>query len=102
MDEDVLVTSLKLAPKTRDSQVYKRNDVAPLGPKNERAQYGEGQRGGEDGKDKRGRENGRGERGREGHRENKINSMVGESSGSEVSVYHHIIYRCYKGLMVLG
>lgn len=102
LDEDVLVTSLKLAPKTRDSQVYKRHDVAPLGPKSGRAQYGEGQRGGEDGKDKRGGENGRGERGGGGHRGNKVNPMVGESSGSEASVYHHIIYRCYQGLMVLG
>ena len=102
LDDDVLVTSLKLSPKTRDSQVYKRHDVAPLGPKSGRAQYGEGQRGGEDGKDKRGGENGRGERGGEGHRGNKVNPMGGEGSGSEASVYHHIIYRCYQGLMVLG
>ena len=101
LDKDVLVTSLKLVPKTQDSQVYKRHDVAPLGPKSGRAQYGEGQRGGEDGKDKRGGENGRGERGGGGHRRNKVNPMVGESSGFEASVYHHIIYRYYQGLMVL-
>ena len=91
MDEDVLVTLLKLAPKTRNSQVYKCHDVAPLSPKSGRAQYGEDQRGGEDGKDKRGGENGRGKRGGGGHRGNKENPMVGESSGFEASVYHHII-----------
>ena len=54
LDEDVLVTLLKLAPKTQDSQVYKRHDIAPLSPKSGRAQYEEGQKGGEDGKDKGG------------------------------------------------
>ena len=80
--------------------MYKRHDVAPFSPKSGRAQYREGQRGREDGKDKRGGENGRDERGGGGHCGNKVNSMVGESSGSEASVYHHIIYRCYQGLMV--
>ena len=102
MDEDVLVTSLKLVPKTRDFQVNKRHDVAPLGPKSGRAQYKEHQRGGEDGKDKRGGEDGRGERGGGGHCGNQVNLMVGESSGSEASDYHHIIYWCYQELMVLG
>ena len=102
MDKDVLVMSLKLAPKTRDSQVNKRHDIAPLGPKSGRAQYGEGQKSGEDGKDKTGGENRRGERGGRGYRRNEVNPMVGESSVSEARVYHHIIYQCYQGLMVLG
>ena len=55
-----------------------------------------------DGKDKGGRENGRGERGGGDHCGNKVNPMVGKNSGSEASVYHHIIYRYYQGLMVLG
>ena len=101
LDKDVLVTLLKLAPKTRDSLVYKRHNVAPLGPKSRRVQYKEGQRGGEDGKDKKGGENRRGKRGGGGHRGNKVNSMVGESNGSEVSVYHHIIYQCFQRLIVL-
>ena len=96
LDQDVLVTLLKLALKTRDSQVNKRHDVAPLGPKSGKAQYGEHQRGGEDGKDKKGGENGRGERGGGGHRGNKVNPMVEKSSSSKTSVYHHIIYQGYQ------
>ena len=42
LDEDVLVTLLELALKIRDSQVYKRHDVASLDPKSGRAQYKEG------------------------------------------------------------
>ena len=71
--------------------MYKCHDVAPLGPKSGRAQYGESQRSGEDEKDKRDRENGRGERDGGGHRGNKVNLVVGESSGSKASIYHHII-----------
>ena len=82
--------------------MYKRHDIAPLDPRSGRAQYGEGQRGGEDGKDKRGGENGRGEMGGGGHCGNKVNPMVEESSGSEASIYHHIIYQCYQRLIVLG
>ena len=102
LDEDVLVTLLKLAPKTRDSQVYKRYDVAPLGLKNGRAQYGENQRDREDGKNKRGGENGKGKKGGGGYCRNEVKPMVGESSDSDTSIYYHIIYRCYQGLMVLG
>ena len=102
MDEDVLVTLLKLAPKTRDSQVYKRHDVVPFGPKSGRAQYGEDYWGGENGKDKRGGKNGRGEKVGGDHCGNKINPMVEESSGFKVSVYHHKIYQCYQGPIVLG
>ena len=91
-----------LATKIWDFQVYKRHNVAPLGPKNERAQDGEGQRGREDGKDKRGKENRRAERGGRGHCGNKVNSVVRESSNSKASVYHHIIYWCNQRLMVLG
>ena len=42
LDEDVLVILFKLAPKTRDSQVNKRHDIASFGPKSGRAQYGKG------------------------------------------------------------
>ena len=52
-------------------------------------------RSGEDRKDKRGEEGKRGEKGGRGHCGNKVNLMVGENSGFEVSVYHHIINRCY-------
>ena len=40
----------------------------------------------------RGKENGRDERGERGHYESKINPVVGENSGFEAGVYHHIIY----------
>ena len=102
LGEDVSVIALERVPKTRDSQLYKRHNVALLGPKSRRVQYGEGQRGWEDGKDKKGRENRKGERGRGGHRKNKVNPVVGKSSSSKASVYHHIIYWFYQGLMVLG
>ncbi len=79
MDKDVL---LEPAPKIRASQVHERHDVALLGPKSGRSQYGNSQRGGEDGKGKRGGENGKVER---GHRGNKVDPVVEESSGSEES-----------------
>ena len=82
--------------------MYKRHDIVPLGPKSGRAQHGEAQGSGEDGKDKRGGENRRGERSGGGHRGNKVNPIIREISGSEASVYHHIIYQCYQGLMVFG
>ena len=102
LDEDILVTLLELTPKIQNSQVYICYNVAPLGSKSLRVQYGENQRGKKDGKDERGRENGSGKRGKRGHRGNKINVMVGKSSSSEVSVYHHIAYPYYQKLMVLG
>ena len=102
MDKDVLVTSLKLAPKTQNSQIYKHHNIAPFGPKSEKAQYGESQKGGENRKDKGDGENGRVERSGRGYCENKINLIVGKSSGSKASVYHHIIYQCYQGIMFLG
>ncbi len=75
--------------------MHQHYDVAPLGPKSGRAQYGKSQRGREDGKGKRGGEDGKDERGGGGHRGNKVNLVVGENSGSEASsVYHHIIYGC--------
>ncbi len=89
MDEDVPITSLEPAPKIRASQVHQCHDVAPLGPKSGRAQYGNSQRGGEDGKSKRGGENGKSER---GHRGTKVDPLVEESSGFEASDYYHIIY----------
>ncbi len=67
LDEDVPITSLEPAPKIRTSQVHQRHDVASLGPKSRRAQYGNSQRGGEDGKGKRSRENRKGEKGGRGH-----------------------------------
>lgn len=91
MDKNVSVTLLELALKTRDFKVYKYRDIVSLGPKSERAQYKERQRDREDGKNKRNRENERGKRSEEGHRGNKLNTLVGKSSGSETSVYHHII-----------
>ena len=36
LDEVISVMALKRAPKTGDSQVYKRYDLAPLGPKSRR------------------------------------------------------------------
>ena len=92
LDEDVSVMLLGLLPKIWDFQVEKRHDVASFGSKNRRAQDGEGKRGGKNRKNKKTRENRRGERGRRGHCRNKINPLVGENSGSETTVYHHIIY----------
>lgn len=94
LDEDILVTSLKLAPKTKNSQGYKYYDVTPLGFKSGRLQYGKGQRGREDRKDKRSGENEGSERGRGSHWQNKVNPMVREISGAEASAYHHIIDQC--------
>ncbi len=59
LDEDI---PLELVPKIRTSQMHERHDIAPLGLKSGRAQYGSSQRGGEDGKDKKGGENGKDER----------------------------------------
>lgn len=69
LDEDLPDRSSRLAPKTRDSQVRQRRVVAP------RAGYGKSKRGGED------------------RRGNKINPVVRGSSGTEASVYHHVIDR---------
>ena len=46
-------------------------------------------------KDKRGRGNARSKRDGEGYRANKVNLVIGESIGSETSIYHYIIYWCY-------
>ncbi len=94
LDEDVPVMSLEPAPKIQASQVHQRHDVAPFDPKSRRAQYGNSQRGGEDGKGKRSGENGKGERGGGGHRRNKVDLVVEESSDSEANDYYHIIYNC--------
>ncbi len=91
LDKDVLVTSLEPAPKIQASQVHQRYNVAPLGPKNGRAQYGNSQRDGEDGKGKRGGENEKGER---GYWRNKVDPVVEKSSSSEAKDYYHIIYQC--------
>ena len=82
--------------------MYKHHNITPLGSKSGRAQYGEGQKGGEDKKDKRVGKNRKGERGGGDYRENKVNLMIRESSSFKATVYHHIIYCCYQGLMVLG
>ena len=92
MDKDILVTLLELAPKTQDFQVYKRHDVALLGPKSGRAQYEEGKRDREDEKDKKSRENERGERGKRSNCGNKVNPIIGKSNSFEASIYYHIIY----------
>lgn len=102
LDENVLVLLLGLVPKIQNFQVYKRYDIAPLSPKSKRAQYGESQRDRKNGKNKRDGENGRSEKGERSHCENKINPVVGESRGFEASIYYHIIYRYYQGLMILG
>ncbi len=91
MDEDVPVLSLVPMPKIRTFQVHQYYDVIPLGSKSGRAQYGNSQRGGENEKGKRGGENGKGEK---GHRRNKLDLLVEENSGSEISDYYHIIYQC--------
>ena len=102
LDKDISVILLGLVPEIQNSQGYKCHDVPPLGAKSEKTQDGEGKKDREDRKNKRNRENRKGERGGRGHCGNKINPVVGESSGSEASIYYHIIYRCYQRLMVLG
>lgn len=71
--------------------MYKRHDGAPFSPKSRRTNYGERQMGGENEKDKRVGENRRVERGKKEYRGNKVNPMVGESSGFQASVYYHMI-----------
>ena len=93
---------LEQALKIQDSHVYERYYVASLGLKSGRAQYEEGQRSREDAKNKKNRENRSGKKGGGGYRGNKINPVVRKSNGSEASVYYHIIYWCYQGLIVLG
>ena len=83
LDKDISNGSLRLAPKTRNSQVYQRHDIAPLGFKSRRSQYGRVQRGKEDGK---------GQKGGESHQEGKIKPVVIGNSGFEISVYYYIIY----------
>lgn len=46
-------------------------------------------------KNKRSGENRRGKRGRGSHCRNKVNLVIGKSSGSKISVYYHIIYQFY-------
>lgn len=70
MDKDVLVTSLELAPKTQDCQVYKCCHIIPLVLKSERAKYGKSQKNRLDGKNKRDGENKRSERDGKSHRQN--------------------------------
>ena len=83
---------LEREPKTQDSQIYKYHDVIPFGLKSEKAQFGKSQRGGENKKDKRGKENGGDKKGGGGNCGNKVNQVERESSGSEASIYHYIIY----------
>ena len=78
LDEDYVSASDKspqLAAKTGNFQLHQRYDVAPLNPKKGSAQYEKGQRG------------------EEGGGGNKINPVIGGSSGSKASIYHHKIYR---------
>lgn len=92
MDKDISITSLELAPKIRDSQIYERYDVAPLSPRNGRTQYGKGQKSEDNRKGKRCGENRKGEWGGRGHWENKVDRVVEENSDFEASDYYHIIY----------
>lgn len=75
--------------------MYKCHDITPLGPKGGRTQFGEGQKGRKDEKNIRGGENGRDKRREEGYRGNKVNPMVGKSSGSKATIYYFIIYLYY-------
>ncbi len=72
--------------------MHYRYDVASLGPKSRRAQYGNSQRDREDGKGKKVGRNGKYEKGGRGHRENKVDTVIEENSSSEASDYYHIIY----------
>ncbi len=74
--------------------MHQRYMVAPFSPRSWRAQYENGQMGRKDGKGKRGKKNGKGERGGGDYQGNKVDLVVEESSGFEISDYHHIIYRC--------
>ncbi len=80
--------------KIKALQVHQHYDVAPLGSRSERVQYRSGSSDGEDGKGKKGGKNQKGERGRGDYQRNKIDPIVEESSGFEVSNYYHIIYWC--------
>ena len=94
LNKDILITSLEPTSIIRDSQVYQRHNVATLSAKSERTQYEKGQQSRENGKSKRCGEDGEGERSRESHWRNKVNLVVRENSGSEASIYHHIIFKC--------
>ena len=43
LDKDILITSLKPAPKIQNSQVHQRYNVVTLSAKNGKKQYGKGQ-----------------------------------------------------------
>lgn len=85
LHDNISVTSLELMSRIQDFIIYQHHDVITFSPKSRRAQYRKGQRD---------RENRKGERGGEDHQRNKVDLVVGESSGSEASVYYHIIYLC--------
>ena len=86
--------SLEPALQIHDFQIHQRHNIANLGAKSGKTQYGKSQQSREDGKGKKGGEDGEGKRCRENHRENKINLVVKDNSGFEASMYHHIIYKC--------
>lgn len=92
MNKNVWVKLLRLAPKFQDFQVYKPYDVTAFSPKNGRAKYEKSQRDREDRKDKKDGENKKSERDRGGHRGNKVNLVVEESSGFKANVYYHKLY----------
>ena len=69
LDKNLSDRSSRLAPKTRDSQVYQRRVIAS------QAGYGKSKKGGKN------------------RQRNKINPVVRGSSGTEASVYHHVIDR---------
>ncbi len=93
LNNDVGDILLRLAPKTQDFLLHQHYNIITLSPKSKRAQYREGQKGRKYEKDNRDGENRKSERNREGYWGNKINSVVGEDSGFEISIYYHIIYR---------
>lgn len=76
-----------------DSQVHQCHDVATLGPKSGRAQYGNNSRSRENGKNNKGGEYRKRKRGGRDYWGNKLDPGVEKSSGSETSDYFHKIYR---------
>ena len=78
LNKDILDRSSWLVPNIGKSQVHQCHDVVPFDLKNRRSQYEKVQRIEKDGKD---------QRSREGCQGNKINLVIRENSGFEVSVY---------------
>lgn len=74
--------------------MHQRHDIALLGLQSGRLEYRKGRRSRINRKNKRGRKNEMGKRGKRDHQKQKIDLVVEKKSGSETSVYYHIIYQC--------